>query len=387
MATTRVSFERSAPWRAGLILALAVLFLCHACGREPILIGFSGPLTGEYSDLGVQGRNGATLAVEEINAQGGIAGRKLRLLARDDRNSAEEARKADRDLVARGVAAIIGHMTSTQSLAALPVAQKAGVPLISPTTSTPLLSGKEDMFFRVHASSDRIARSLVLFARRNLGLTRVNTLLDQDNRAYTRPFTQDFIRGFEQKQGTVPRKCAFASSEPTDWSEIVDCLMQEDPQGLMLAASARDVAALCGTLASRSLKRPILCSGWAATRSLILQGGKAVEGLYLARSGHPEPKSPEYKDFQLRYRERFGRKPSFPATQGYMAAKVLARALEKTGGKREGLPRALTDIEKLPTLYGPLGLDRYGDVDLPVSILQVKNATFIPVSRIKAGDT
>lgn len=117
------AFTGCFPKRSLLLLVFAGLLLSHACSQEPILIGFSANLTGTYSDLGVQGRNGASLALERINEEGGVAGRKLRLLARDDGNTAQQARQADRDLIANGVVAIIGHMTSAQSQAALPIAQ------------------------------------------------------------------------------------------------------------------------------------------------------------------------------------------------------------------------------------------------------------------------
>lgn len=370
-------------WRSSLFMALGVLLFCPACSQEPILIGFTAPLTGAHSDMGVQGRNGVNLALERINDQGGIGGRKLRLLAKDDENNAQKARQADRDLIASGAVAIIGHMTSGQSLAALPIARKANVPLISPTTSSPLLSGKKDMFFRVHASSDRIAKALVRFARRELGISRMNTARDNDNRAYTRLFTRDFVRSFEKHQGTVPQQCTFSSSGPTNWSGVVQCLERKDPQGIMLVASALDTADLIGAMSERSLQVPVLCSGWAATRSLILHGGETVEDLYLGLSGHADRGNPKYKSFVRSYRNRFGEKPSFPAIQGYIAARVLARALESTGGSRKNLPQALTEIEDMQTLHGPLSLDRYGDVNMPVSILQIQNSTFTTVSRIR----
>lgn len=362
-----------------LLLLLSSLFCCT---REPILIGFSGPLTGVYSDLGVQGRNGVILAVEEINSRGGIANRDLRLLSRDDGSSPEQARKADRELIERGVVAVIGHMTSSQSLAALPVFNEAGVVLLSPTASTPRLSGEKDMFFRVNPSSDRIARALGRFARERLGLARVHTVRDTDNHAYTKPFTSHFIQGFQEAKEKVPQKCAFSSSRLHAWSDVVECLHREPAQAVMIAASARDTAALCGSLEKRSWGRPILCSGWAATRSLILRGDSAVEGIYLAKSGYADKDTSSYQRFVRRYRNRFGRPPSFPAVQGYHAAKVLARALEKTGGKREGLPHALTRVRDFPSWYGPLSMNKYGDVIKPVDILRVQNGTFTVVTQI-----
>ena len=363
-----------------LLLLLSSLF---SCSREPILIGFSGPLTGVYSDLGVQGRNGVTLALEEINSQDGIANRDLRLLSRDDKNSPEQAKKVDRELLAKDVVAVIGHMTSSQTLAALPVFEEAGVVLLSPTTSTPRLSRKKDMFFRVNPSSDRIARALGRFARERLELTRVHTVRDTDNHAYTKPFTDHFIQGFKEAKEKVPQKCVFSSKQLEKWTGVVDCLQQGSPQGIMIAASARDTAALCASLQKQSWQSTILVSGWAAARNLLRKGGEAVEGLYLAKSGYADKDKSSYQRFLRRYRERFGSKPSFPAVQGYHAAMVLARALKKTGGRRVGLPKALTSVKDFPSYYGKLSLNEYGDIIMPVHILRVQNGSFAVEAKIQ----
>lgn len=105
--------------------------------RSPIRVGFAGELTGRQADLGVHGRNGAQLAVEAINAAGGVAGRPIELLVRDDRGTSEGAQAADRELISEGVVAIIGHMTSAQTVAGRLVTELAKMVLFSPAASTP----------------------------------------------------------------------------------------------------------------------------------------------------------------------------------------------------------------------------------------------------------
>ncbi len=366
-----------------VVLLSISLFWLFACGEEPILIGFSGPLTGVYSDLGVQGRNGVTLALETVNAQGGIAGRELRLLARDDGGSPAQARAADKALIKEGVTAIIGHMTSSQSLAALPVVEEAGMVLLSPTASTPLLSGKKDLFFRVQGSTGRTARALARFVRKELGVSRVTTIRDTDNQAYSGPFAENFTKTFEQGDGKVLRACSFSSSRDPDWQAKAACLKLGDPDGILFIASARETARLVQALGSFSEGCVLFCSGWAATSSLLTHGGRAVEGLYLARTGASDIQSPAYKDFQKKYLNRFGRMPSFAAEQGYHALMVLSLALAETGGGSDGLPGALSRIEDYPSLYGPLSLDAWGDALAPVTILKTVRRRFIPVAKIR----
>src|SRR6056297_2409881 len=94
--------------KIGVVLVLVGLLL--GCNEsDPIKIGFAGQLTGVYSDLGVQGRNGVQLAVEKLNESGGIDGRMLELMVKNDKNSVKGAIEADTQLIQNGVLAIIGH--------------------------------------------------------------------------------------------------------------------------------------------------------------------------------------------------------------------------------------------------------------------------------------
>lgn len=100
----------------------------------PILVGSAGQLSGAYADLGVKGRDGVQLTVDKIYAAGGIGGRQATLVMRDDKGTPDGAREAARELIDAGVVAVIGHMTSGRSLAALPLVEEAGVVMVSPTT-------------------------------------------------------------------------------------------------------------------------------------------------------------------------------------------------------------------------------------------------------------
>lgn len=353
-----------------------------ACGQHPILIGFAGQLSGISSDLGVQARNGATLALEEINAQGGIDGHLVRMLAKDDGNRPEMARQVDQELIDAGVVAIIGHMTSSQSMAALPVLEKAGVVLLSPTTSTPQLTGKKDMFFRVQVSSARTARALASFARHRLNLSRILTIKDTDNQAYSSPYNHTFLQHFQGLQGRILDSCSFSSIQGDIWGQVKTCLADKDPEGILIIASARDTASLVPRLKARTSGIHVLSSGWATTHSLLVHGGQTCSGLFAAHDGIADRQKAASQNFMHSYRERFGQKPSFAAEQGYHAMHVLAQALRKTKGQKQGLPQALSQTSPIQSLYGPLSLDTYGDAQAPVSILQVVNGTYVHITRM-----
>jgi len=362
-----------------LPLLLSLILLLPGCiGDDPVLLGFSGQLTGDHADLGVQGRNGATLAVEDINARGGVAGRPLKLLASDDGDTPQTAVVADRALIKAGVVAIIGHMTSSQTLAALPAAAVAGVVMISPTTATPELSGKKDNFFRVIPANEAWGFALGAYAARRK-LDRVCLAGDSDNASYVDSFNAAFERAFVRAGGVIVCRFPFASKAVADWGALLDQAKAGGAQAIVVTASAWDVAALAQTMAVRNDHLLLLCPTWPYTREILSIGGRSVDGIIFAASYTEDNDRPQFQDFRRRYKERFGGPANFAAAYAYEAVSVLAAALERTGGRAEGLADALVAVGEQPGVSSPFALDASGDVARDTFLVTIKDGRFAAV--------
>lgn len=367
------------------VIIMMICLLVLACDKRSIQIGFAGPLSGPYADLGVHGRNGAQLALEKINAAGGVAGRVLELVVRDDKGTIHGAVQAAEELIQARVTAIIGHMTSAQSVAALPVAQEAGMVLLSPTTSTPELSGIKDVFFRVQPSTDTAAEALAEYAIRDMGLTRLASVWDLDNLAYSRAFHQHFQQTFAAYGGTLLSELTVSSSSSPDWLVVAKDLTEIAPEAVLFILSARDAAALVQALHALGQFMTVFSSGWAMTEELFSAGGRTVERIIFAgQTFHDEP-SPALRAFEERYQRRFGHWPSFAARYAYDAMHVLALALEQTRGRREGLPEALTTIRDYPGLDWPISIDPFGDTVSPIFITMVRDGQFTLLKKVGQG--
>ncbi len=135
------------------IASLTLLAACggeHAADRQGIKVGFFGALTGPTATFAISGKNGAMLAVAEINAAGGVLGKPIVLLSEDDRGEAAEAASAVSKLITRDhVVALIGENASSRTLAAAPIAQSYKVPMISPSSTNVEVTKKGDYVFRV----------------------------------------------------------------------------------------------------------------------------------------------------------------------------------------------------------------------------------------------
>ncbi|MFP5220874.1 MAG: ABC transporter substrate-binding protein [Acidobacteriota bacterium] len=365
---------------AVLLLSVAAsILMCR--GGDPIVIGFAGQLTGTSSDLGVQGRNGATLAVEEVNRAGGVAGRQLKLLAMDDGNTPEAALAADERLLAAGAVAIVGHMTSSQTMAVLPMLEARGAVLVSPTTSTPALTAIKDHFFRLIPDNSRWAAALAEFALRDRKIGRVFVLGDSDNASYTTSFNNAFIRNFQSINGFISGTAEFSSRFRPDWNALVETVAASGAQAVVLTASARDVAEFAKARTLAGIELHILCPTWPYTREILVSGGESVEGIVFATSYTEENDSSRFKSFQQRYESRFGWVPSFAAAYSYDAVLLLAKALAETGGGRRGLEEALVSAGTIQGAIGDFSLDQYGDVSRGTFLVTIEQGRFQTLRR------
>lgn len=193
------------------ILLLAIAFFPRLREKPPLTIGFVGGLAGKYADLGTAGRDGALLAVEETNEKGGINNRKVRLIPKDDRQDEKTALLVDSELIDEGVVAIIGHMTSTMSMAAVPLMNEKKMVMISPTTTTNALNGKDDYFFRVEPTSKSQTESLARYAIDRALLKRISVIYDSANQTYSEDYYQVFSAFFTARGGKISAVETFRS--------------------------------------------------------------------------------------------------------------------------------------------------------------------------------
>lgn len=359
----RIAVVTVAAWAAGL----------SACQRQPELvrIGFVGGLSGTVAELGVQGRNGALLAVETLNAQ---AGPHYELLVEDDQQNDEVARRAIDHLADQHVRFVVGPMTSSVAVAALPAATRRGVVLISPTATSDDLSGKADVFFRVSADASTGAQQLAdLLLRR--GNRSAAVLMDQRNRSYSRSFGNAFAARLRDGGGQVPAMVDYGSGT-IDFTALARTLLQARPQTVLIVGGVGDSA-----LAGQQLRRidpqvGLAITPWAANPRLLQLGGDAIEGCLALQALDLDNTAPAYVTFRARYRERFGEDPTTPAVQSYEAAMVGAQALREAGERP--LATVLAN-HRWPGLYSDIPIDANGDTKRPLHITEVRNGRFAPL--------
>lgn len=341
-------------------VAIAVTLALAACKRpEPIRIGFVTGLTGRHYDLGISSRNGVSLAIAELNAQGGIGGRPLELLVRDDAQDPAVARRAVDGLADAGVVAIIGHATSAMARVTLPIVNARRVLMISPTVSATEFQGKDDWFVMLYPSTRTSAERLAEYLR-GRGVRSASVVLDLSNEAYSRAWSDDFVAAFEAGGGRIVRAVPFTSGQVVSYSKLAaEALAPPRPDAVMVVANALDSAAFAQQLRKAS---PALLVGsdWGFTHDVIAQGGASVEGAVFTQKVNVQDDSPRFVRFRQAYEARFNRPVDFAAILSYEAALLLADALRRDA-TREGVRRAVLEAGAFEGLQGAVPIDRAGD--------------------------
>ncbi|WP_305041812.1 ABC transporter substrate-binding protein [Geoalkalibacter sp.] len=363
------------------ILAV-ILSIAPGCRRqEPIPIGFLGGLTGRVADLGIAGRDGAILAVEERNRAGGIHGRLLELRIADDAQDELTARAALQKLLDEGVVAVIGPMTSAMALAVQPLADAHRTLLLGPTVSSDELSGRDDYFLRTASTNAQGARLLAEHAAVALGLSRINVLYDLGNRSYCESLYLSFAREFAARGGQVAGVLTYTSGSEINFLELAR-QATEDAQALFIIANALDTGMFAQQLAKLGRPLPLMTGEWAATGDIIEYGGEAVEGLTFFNTFDPGHASPAYRGFRAAFDRRFNYDGGFAAAHAYDATQLLIRALEQNP-HRQHLKETLLNMGSFQGLQTELRLDAFGDAIRPHFPMTIRDGQFQAGDRVQ----
>lgn len=359
-------------------------FLLSGCSKPDYIIGYSAQIRGIQSDIGVDGRNGATFALEIINSKGGINGHEVRLISRDDGITPADVVEADKELIQDGALAIIGHITSTKTLAAAEYLKGEKIPLIAPVAASPKLDEAGPHLFRMNSSSSKSAAAMAVYARDELDCRIMIPVLDENNKIFASSFSEDFGKEFIFKGGKFLEPIWFSSVNLTDWSDVIKKILNTGATGILIISSATDAASFANELPE---KYCLFSTGWAYTEAIIRFGGQAVEGMIFADTFSEDfADNKNYNTFVDEYLKRFGKKPSFPAIQSFDAATFIAEGLVLAGEEKMKLTDALSSIRSFQGAYSEVELSESGEALRPVLISKIVDGEFCTVKEIPVKD-
>jgi branched-chain amino acid transport system substrate-binding protein len=360
--------------RALRVLCLSVLLA--ACGDDPpIRIGVAGPFS---EARGVSMRMAAELAVQEVNAAGGVHGRMLELVILDDSATAEGAVAAARQLAADpAVVAVVGHLTSGATLAAAPIYGGAlPVAVISPSASSPLLTDAGPWVFRVCPTDALHGARLASWARERLRAGSAGIIYINDD--YGRGVRDVFVEAFSRAGGDIVTSDPYLDDLPSFRPYLERLQRRGGADVLLIAGTRAGGARILATRDSLGLALPILGGDGLAG---IEEVGAAAEGIFISTAYLPDEAGAANAAFVEAYRRASGnRLPDHRGAGAYDAVRLVARAVEAVGTERERIRDYLAGIGSThPAFDGVTGrivFDEHGDVpEKPIAVGVVRGGS------------
>ncbi|MFM7752455.1 MAG: ABC transporter substrate-binding protein, partial [Opitutaceae bacterium] len=313
----------------------------------------------------------------EINAAGGVLGRKIQLITEDNQSKAGESATIAKKLISRDkVVALIGEVASMRSLEAAPIAQQSRIPMISPSSTNPKVTEIGNYVFRVCFIDPFQGVVMAKFARNTLKLKRVAVLTSVSS-AYSVGLAKYFKERFAQDGGVIALEQRFTEGDK-DFKAQLTAIKAANVDGVFLPGYYTEAALVCKQARDLGLSLPLFGGdGWEAPQ-LISIGGAAVEGTYYSTHYSPENKSPAVSGFVERFRKRWNNEvPDAMAALGYDAAMVIADAIKRAGTTDSTKLRdALAATKNLAGVTGDTTLDAQRNASKAAVVIAVRDGQF-----------
>ena len=361
----------------------ALFSACDKKSADTILIGEFASLTGKEATFGISSHEGTELAVEELNAAGGVLGKKIKLATEDNQSKPGESANAVNKLIAKdGAVAILGEVASSRSLEAAPICQKEGIPQISPSSTNPKVTETGDYIFRVCFIDPFQGTVIANFAKKTLKAQKIAIFTDVKS-DYSKGLAKFFKEAFLAGGGQIVQELDFNGGDK-DFKGQLTAIKGANPEGVFVPGYYTDAALICIQAKEVGLTVPIFGGdGWESEK-LTEIGKEAVEGTYFSTHYSPDAGGPKGAAFVAAYKKRFnGKLPDAMAALGYDSAMILADAMKRAGVTEGAKVRdALAATKDYDAVTGKITINAKRDAEKSAVILQVKNGKFAYVETI-----
>ena len=364
------------------ILALTLgLASCSKKQESGIPIGQFASLTGAQATFGQSTDHGVQLALEEINAAGGVLGQPLRVITKDNQSKPGETSTAVRELITRDkVVALIGEVASGRSLEAAPIAQRSGIPMISPASTNEKVTETGDHIFRVCFIDPFQGTVCAKFARK-LGATKAAILVDV-SKDYSLGLAKSFKAEFAKEGGVITGEQSYSGGDK-DFSSQLTAIKANNPQVIFLPAYYTEAPLIIRQARQLGITVPFIGGdGWDSPE-LVSVGGASVEGCYFSNHFSNQSTDPQVVAFVDAYRRKYGVDPDAMVALGYDALKLLSDAMKRAGTTDPAkVNAAIAATKDFPGVTGRITLDEHRNPNKPAVMLRVKDGKFSYVETV-----
>lgn len=344
---------------------------------DTIKLGVAGPHSGDLASYGIPTTKAAELVVKQINANGGVNGKQVELLVEDDVCKPEISTNTATKLVSEGVHAVLGHICSGATKAALPIYNSAKIIVISPSATNPGLtqSGDYPNFYRTIASDDAQAAKVVDFTLNKLGKKKVAVIHDKGDYGkglaeFAKQFLEDAANGeVVLYEGVTPGA--------VDYSAVVQKIKRSGAEAVIFGGYHPEASKIVTQMRKKRMKLPFVSDDGVKDDTFIKVAGKYAEGVYAA-GPQDNSKNPLTKEAIEAHKKAYGKDPGAFYENAYSAALAILNAIEQADSTEyDAIAKALRESE-VATPVGTIKFDGRGDASgVGFSMYQVKDGKFV----------
>jgi branched-chain amino acid transport system substrate-binding protein len=350
---------------------------CNKSNQNEILIGEYESLTGAEATFGISSTNGLKLAVEEINNNGGLLGKQIKLITYDDQCKPSEAATAVQKLINKDkVVGIIGEVASSRSKAGAQICQSNKIPMITPASTNPEVTAIGDYIFRVCFIDPFQATVISKFAINSLKIKRIAVLQDVKN-AYSTGLAGFFIKQFKEMGGEIVEVQSYSEGDK-DFKAQLTAIKAKNPEAVFIPGYYTDVGLIAIQAREIGLSVPLLGSdGWESDKLTEGNAKDALEGCFFSTHVSTEDPSSVVQNFIKKYKEKYNIMPDAMSFLAYDAGMILFDAIKRAGSTEpDKIKNELSKTKDFNGVSGKITINEQHNAVKPAVILEIKGGQF-----------
>ena len=362
------------------VLLTLIVFTAPGFAGDTVKIGFAGPLSGDLAPYGISALRGVEIAVEDVNAKGGIMGKKIELITGDDLCKPELAVNMATKLVSDGAQMIIGHICSGATIAANKIYKDAGLLVISPTATTDALTltGEHPNFFRSVPYDGAQAILMASFIKNNLKAKKVALLHDKGD--YGKVQMELAKKQFEAIGGVEIVLFEGVTTGAVDYSAIVQKIKRSKADLTLWGGYHSDASKIVSLIKKKRVKTIFFGGDGIFNDQFIALSPKYSDQVY-ATGANDTSSNPLYKEITAKHLNKYKEASGAYVYNGYSCVLALAAAAEKAGSLNYDKMKAAMYEIKVDTPLGLIGFDKNGDLaGAGYTVYQVQNKKYTQVN-------
>ncbi len=369
-----------------VVLLMATLFV--SCSKsesssEEIKVGFVGPLTGDYANYGTLCKQSVEMAIEEINAKGGVSGKQIKLYAEDSEGDSQKALAATEKLSSSDkVCAIIGPILTGETFSVAERVQQEGLVIITPSASHKDITAIGDYIWRTTPSDGLQGVVAGKYWSQVLGYKKLAVLYAKND--YSQGLYESMAESFKEEGGEIVATETFMVGDK-DFKTQLTKLKNTDAEAIYIPDYTTEMAQILEQASQLQVNKPFLSGDGFLSEEIYTLAGQYTDGVVYTASAQVE-ESNSAKEFKEKYTEKYGVGPDSFATNAYDATYILASVIEKVGTDRKAIKEGMKEVKDFVGVNGVINFDEQGDLVAYQGIYEVHGNTPVYIGAFQVVD-